>query len=89
MQISGPNSGPIKQEGGASGVHKQVHSDSHAYQGLRSADLILNILYTSSIIVAEKTLAKHCPTLIWVVGITEVWGLHSGKSSRRDKHENK
>ena len=71
MQISGPHSRPIKQEGGKSGVHKQGHSGSHAYQGLRSADLILNILQTSSIIGAEKTLAKHCPTLIWVVGITE------------------
>ena len=44
MQIYGPHSRPTKQEGGASGVHKQVHSDSHAYQGLRSAGLILNIL---------------------------------------------
>ena len=44
MQISGPHSRPTKQEGGESGVHKQGHSGSHAYQGLRSADLILNIL---------------------------------------------
>ena len=44
MQISGPHSRPTKQEGGKSGVHKQGNSGSHAYQGVRSADLILNIL---------------------------------------------
>ena len=60
----------LKQEGGEAGAHEQAPSDSHAYRRLRSADPIFIILWTSSLVVTEKTLAKHYPTLIWVVGIT-------------------
>lgn len=69
MQISGPYSRPTEAErwwGWRPGTSTQWFS---CLPSLRSADLILNILQTSSLIVTEK---NACWTLSSVVGITKL-----------------